>query len=125
MALGVAVIGCIGSFGWTTSANAQSLADPTRPPRIFTQDIDTTETASGPILQSVLISPGRRVAIISGQTVRVGEQVGTARVVKISDGEVVLRSGSDIQTLRLFPDIEKRSISNHAQKNAGQQKEKR
>ena len=94
---------------------AQSFLDPTRPPASLGLAAGTISApASGPVLQSVLISPGRMVAIISGKTVSLGEKFGEARVVKITESEVVLRSGTDLQTLKLFPGIEKRLISSRA-----------
>ena len=83
---------------------AESLSDPTRPPASLGLVQDGVSAASsGPILQSVLISPGRRVAIISGQTVRLGEKFGEARVVRITESEVLLRSGTGVQTFEAFP----------------------
>jgi len=86
---------------------AESLPDPTRPPTSLNVGNQDVTKFSGPVLQSVMISTGRKIAIISGQTVRVGENFGNAQVVKISEGEVVLRSGKDLQILKLFPNIEK------------------
>lgn len=95
---------------------AQSFLDPTRPPASLglAQEGISSAPASGPVLQSVLISPGRMVAIISGKTVSLGEKFGEARVVKITESEVLLRSGTDLQTLKLFPGIEKRLTSSRA-----------
>ena len=94
---------------------AESFIDPTRPPAsLGVAQEGISAAASGPVLQSVLISPGRMVAIISGHTVRLGEKFGDARVVKITEGEVVLRSDTDLQTLKLFPGIEKRLTSSGA-----------
>lgn len=95
---------------------AQTLLDPTRPPAALEPAKEETVSApaSAPVLQSVLISSGRRVAIISGQTVSLGEKFGEARVVKITESEVLLRSGTDLQTLKLFPGIEKRPASSRA-----------
>ncbi|RJG07982.1 MSHA biogenesis protein MshK [Noviherbaspirillum cavernae] len=81
------------------------MADPTRPPGALDSAYGAVD--AGPVLQSVLIGPGRAEAIISGRTVRLGEQFGDARVIKITDAEVVLRNGSEVQTLKLFPSIEK------------------
>ncbi len=95
---------------WTAlPAGAQSLSDPTRPPASFGAALETsTEKAvSGPELQSVLISPTRRVATINGQSVRVGDKYGEFKVMRITENEVVLRNGSDKQVLKLFPQIEK------------------
>jgi MSHA biogenesis protein MshK len=93
-------------------AHSQTLTDPTQPPAAFGQGAAAVIT--GPMLQSVLIASGRSEAIISGQTVRLGEKFGDAQVIKITDTEVVLRNGKDLQTLRLFPSIEKRSTYSHA-----------
>jgi MSHA biogenesis protein MshK len=94
---------------------AENLRDPTRPSNSLLPAADAkagdnavTSTSGAPVLQSVLVSPGRTVAIISGQTVKLGEQFGNARVIKITESEVVLRNGNDLQTLRLFPNLEKR-----------------
>lgn len=90
---------------------AATLVDPTVPPAVVAGDASAGDKAqpvpSGPVLQSVLISPTRVVAIINGQTVKVGDKYGEARVVRIAEGEVVLRNGNQLQTLKLFPDIEK------------------
>lgn len=63
--------------------------------------------ASGPVLQSVLIAPGRRSAVIGGQLVVEGDLFGDAKVVRISEGEVLLSGPGGEQTLKLFPGIEK------------------
>lgn len=96
--------------GMTTFALAQALVDPTRPPSMAAAgepNADSATTTTGPILQSVLISPRRTEAIISGRTVKVGDRIGDARVIRIAENEVVLRSGAGLQTLKIFPDIQK------------------
>lgn len=87
----------------------QNLVDPTRPPAIAESGAEqgAASGASGPELQSVLISPTRRVAIISGQSVTLGERFGEARVVKITENEVVLQNGKELQVLKLFPGVQK------------------
>ncbi len=96
-------------------AAAESLPDPTRPPASLNLGQQDVTKFSGPVLQSIMISLERRAAIISGQTVRLGEKFGNAEVIKISEGEVVLRSGKDLQTLKLFPNIEKLPASSGAE----------
>jgi MSHA biogenesis protein MshK len=86
---------------------AQALVDPTRPPGAASGEAQD-DANKGPVLQSILIGKGRREAIISGRTVTVGERFGEARVVSITDTEVVLQNGSEWQRLKLFPSIEKR-----------------
>ncbi|MDB5762630.1 MAG: hypothetical protein JWQ21_1625 [Herminiimonas sp.] len=99
-------------FSITPFVLADSLSDPTRPPASlgFAQEANVV-AASGPVLQSVFISPGRKVAIISGQAVNLGEKFGDAQVIKIMESEVTLSRGKDLQTLKLFPGVEKRLIS--------------
>ncbi|CAN5905461.1 hypothetical protein BH11PSE12_BH11PSE12_33050 [soil metagenome] len=94
-------------------AMAEILSDPTRPPASFgiAKATDAQMAASGPTLQSVLISSGRKVAVISGQVVNLGGKFGDAQVVKITESEVVLLTGNNLQTLKLFPNVEKRLTS--------------
>lgn len=90
---------------------ASELPDPTRPPAIPAAgpgDADAQATIAE--LQSVLISPQRRIAIVNGRAVQVGDRVGEAKVVKISENEVVLRNGQDTRVLKIFPHIEKRMV---------------
>jgi MSHA biogenesis protein MshK len=50
----------------------------------------------------------QRFAVIGGQEVPVGGHYQGARVVRITESEVVLRRGRDITVLELYPHIEKR-----------------
>lgn len=87
---------------------AEVFVDPTRPPAAFIQGGQPGADVSLPVLQSVLLSSKHSVATISGQVVRLGEKFGDATVVRIAENEVVLRSGKNVQTLTLFPVIQKR-----------------
>ncbi|MFC7513965.1 MSHA biogenesis protein MshK [Herbaspirillum sp. GCM10030257] len=92
------------------NAAAQALPDPTRPPAALQKDERETEKVpAAPELQSILISPKRRVATINGQIVHVGDKVGEAQVVKITENEVVLRNGKESRTLKLLPQVQRRS----------------
>lgn len=94
------------------AALAQALGDPMRPPGTpgpspaqASKDSATGATR----LQSVLISPGRRIAVIDGRVVQVGERVGDARLVEISESHVVLQSPAGRETLRLNPVVDKKA----------------
>lgn len=95
------------------TASAQSLPDPTRPPAVPHVSAGPAaapaEEAPLPVLQSVLIGKDRRMAIISGQRFEVGDQVGDARIVRITETEVLLRAGTRQTTLKLFPQVLKRT----------------
>ena len=99
-ALGVAAAG----------VHAQGLSDPTRPPGANAMQGSAEELPAGRQLQSVLLSGGRRLAIIDGAVVALGGKVGEARVVKISETEVVLKTGEETETLKLFPSVDKQPV---------------
>ncbi len=107
-------IGCaifiLGCTMFNLNARAQTLSDPTRPPAILLETSANNEVIAGPVLQSILIAPGRHVAIISGQTVTLNGKYGDQTLIKMSETEVVLRNGKELQTLKLFPDFEKKLI---------------
>ncbi|MEW6132884.1 MAG: MSHA biogenesis protein MshK [Pseudomonadota bacterium] len=87
---------------------AEVLRDPTRPPAALHAGGEPVMIPAGPVLQSIRRANGRYTAVINGETVKVGSTIGDARVVKISDTEVVLKTADSLQTLKLFPDVEKR-----------------
>ena len=89
-----------------TTASAQALLDPTRPPAALGARLDAAAGDGLPRLQSVLISPrqgGRHVAVIDGETVRLGEHYKGARLARMTQTEVELRRGRERQVLRLEP----------------------
>ena len=61
---------------WVSAAFCEALEDPTRPPAfaITPSDADQPKTTSW-TLQSILIGPQRRVAVVNGATVTVGKHV--------------------------------------------------
>ena len=88
-------------------ALAESLVDPTRPPAALgARAEEGTQGSSLPRLQSVLIAPrqgGRQVAVIDGETVRLGGLYKGARVARMTQTEVELVKGRERQVLRLEP----------------------
>ena len=95
-------------FFLQSSVYAQNLPDPTRPPNSILQVDAGIAVPTGPVLQSILISPQRKIAIIDGQTVKLNGKVGNQTLVNISETEVVLKSGKLLQTLSLHPDLIKK-----------------
>ena len=93
------------------TAGAQVTNDPTRPPVGYAAESPEMPAESGGLtLQSVLISPSHRAAIISGVMVKEGDKFGDAVLVKVAENEVVLRSAGASQVLKLHPGVEKREI---------------
>lgn len=88
------------------AAHAQALQDPTRPPGQFGAHAGAgAALPAQPQLQSVLIAPaagGRRVAVIDGETVRLGGSFRGAQVVRMTQTEVELARGRERQVLKLY-----------------------
>ena len=92
------------------TALAESLPDPTRPP----SGVETAVTAvapSGPVLQLIRTLDGKRMAVISGQTVNEGSKMNNAIVTRIDEDRVMLRGPEGVLILKLFPDLEKNPIA--------------
>jgi len=107
LALGAGLVAC------APPAEAQALRDPTRPPVFFGRTGDGGIVSHSRnaewVLQSVLLSPERRYAIINGEVLALGGSVAGAELVAIREGEVTLRAGGVLRTVRLFPDVDMRS----------------
>jgi len=87
-----------------SGALAQAVPDPTRPPAQMLRPAAGAHANAAPQLQSILVgraAGGRRVAVIDGNTVRVGDLVGGARVVGMSQAQVVLQRGARQEILTL------------------------
>ena len=84
------------------NAAAQALNDPMRPPMISSTGAEP-ETAAGPSLQSILISPNRKLAVIDGQTVPLGGRIGDATLIEISGASVMLKRNGELERLRMYP----------------------
>lgn len=119
------LIGCCLCLGIVCAgvAQAQSLTDPTRPPGGSAAPVpghtSVEEVPAGTQLQSVLIAAGRRVAVINGTTVPLGGMVGEAKVIKISETEVVLRRGTETEVLKMYPGIDKQATKRRIPRHGG------
>ena len=81
---------------------AQTLVDPTKPPyELSASAVGVTQND----LQSIIISPARRAAIINGQTIELGGKAGDVRLIEVSEGGVVLQGAKGRQVLTLFPNV--------------------
>jgi MSHA biogenesis protein MshK len=98
---------------WMAAPAAQAqggLADPTRPPNASSLQGSEVQAVAGKQLQSVLLSGGRKIAVIDGNLVALGGKLGEARVVRITETEVVLKTGEETETLKLFPGVDKQAV---------------
>jgi hypothetical protein len=100
------------AFGLLVSASvvAETFPDPTRPPAMLLGgDGGTANTPAVPRrpagLQSTIISPSHRAAIIDGETVELWAKHGNEQLIEVNETSVVLKSARGTRTLTLFPDI--------------------
>lgn len=90
------------------AVQAEQLRDPTRPPAqlFLARGVapGAAAASTAPQLQSVLIAReagGRHIAVIDGETVRLGDRFRGARVVRMTQTEVELWRGRERQVLKL------------------------
>jgi hypothetical protein len=87
-------------------AQAQEITtDPTRPAVGLVMEAPEGAAPANQ-LQSVMISPTRRAAMINGVVVELGQKYGDAVLMRVAEDRVVLRSGGSQQVLRLHPAVE-------------------
>jgi len=97
------------------NAQAETLKDPTQPPTSLYSDATASEdpiVASGPVLQSIMIGPQLRSAIINGKNVMLGKKYDQATLISLDEHKAVLRN-PDMTTQTLLMDfaIEKKIVS--------------
>jgi MSHA biogenesis protein MshK len=104
------------SLGMTVSlaAHADTLKDPTQPPASLysnTGSGEGLEEVTEPVLQSVMIGPQFRAAIINGKTVILGKKYEQAILIKLDEHKAILRN-PDMTTQTLLMDyaIEKKIL---------------
>jgi MSHA biogenesis protein MshK len=100
----------LGTSSPTQAAHAQALADPTRPPAVAEAGEGDRLAPPPSRLQSVLISPARKLAVIDGKTVSLGGTVEGATLVAIRESEVVLQKGAERETLKLNPGVQMKPV---------------
>lgn len=113
----------------TSSAMAQALPDPTRPPPGFVDPADVRaggssgqgavgeingvpgQDAPGLVLQSVLLPRhGTPVAVISGKYLPLGARIDQWELKSVSEREVVLVQGRERRVLKLTPQASKTMV---------------
>ena len=113
------------SPGAVRLACAQSdatLADPTRPPLTVSEPVAAgavdAVTPSG--LQTIIVGRGRKpMAVINGIMVGLGDKIGEATLVKLSESEAVLVGPAGREVLQLLPDVAKKTGASSVKKDQG------
>ena len=86
---------------------AQGLTDPMQPPQFVapSSGSSSSEPSSGPVLQSTLLSEGRRIAMIDGKPMKVGDIIGDARIIAIDPASVTLRDAKTTRVIEMYQGI--------------------
>lgn len=82
-------------------ANGAELVDPTRPSHVRGPTPSKTVRAPAWRVQSIIVSPTRRLALINGRLVGVGDRVNGAKVVEILPYEVQLEYHGETRRISL------------------------
>ena len=98
---------------------AEVLPDPTRPTHVIEGAV-AAESMGNRLSSIVRPQQGRAYAVIDGRIVHVGEKVGDAKLVRIQESSVELRSAEGSETLSLTPGIDKSTVMPTSRKTAGQ-----
>lgn len=103
LAIGIALAGTV------QAAEGQ---DPTRPPDAATAPAAGAATADAGrlVLQSVLVGPDRRVAVVSGMPLTIGDEVMGHRLLRVTGTGVVLQGPAGLVTLSLYPSVVQRIV---------------
>jgi len=92
-----------GGLSISTGALGAPFPDPTRPPAPASRGAE--RPAGGGSLESILIAPDRRIAVIDGQQVTVGARIPAGEIIRITESEVVVRGTEGERALKLFPSL--------------------
>jgi MSHA biogenesis protein MshK len=100
---------------WLLCASQIAQAEPLPDPTLPAIDLNSSGTGSSPDvvldeavshgLQSIIISPNYRAAIINGETVNLGGKIGDSRLVEVRESSVVLQNAQGRRVLELFPKV--------------------
>lgn len=98
------------AFGTVATAHAQTLVDPMRPPVTAGAAATARELPAAPQVQTIIIGPTQRYAVIDGRTLAQGDRFGAARIERITETEVMLRQpDGKASVLGLLPQVQKKA----------------
>lgn len=101
----------IGVGAAQAQAPARPLVDPMRPADLSEATASRETRVSEPGVRIILTSPERKLAVIDGKVVSVGDQVRGGTLVGLTDSAAVLRKDGSRDVLLMHPAIDKRPPS--------------
>jgi len=82
---------------------AEELGDPMRPSHVAPESSGTESRGPSWVVESIIVSPARRLATINGRVVGIDDWVGGARVTEILPYEVRLEYKGEVRHISLIP----------------------
>ncbi|HYR34087.1 MAG TPA: hypothetical protein VEQ87_07355 [Burkholderiales bacterium] len=101
-------------FSGCASVALAQFADPMAPPGVAPAGgTDSSVSRGTPTeLQGIISGPGRRLALINGSVVQVGETIpGNGELLSVDADSAVVRSGEQRILLRLHPELRKKGAT--------------
>lgn len=87
----------------------EEIADPTKPASFGANDVNSRKKSDKQQqdfkLSSILLSPRRRMAIINGKLLYIGDEIAGAYVIAIDKDSVVLQGVGGVVNLQLLPNV--------------------
>jgi MSHA biogenesis protein MshK len=107
--LTVATLLCVGA----PALALESLPDPTKPAVDIPYESEVGKPAESAVvlvpkkegLQSIIISPQHRAAVINGEMIELGGKIGDATLVEVNKKSVVLQGAQGKRVMELFPGV--------------------
>lgn len=108
-----AALGCLGFLGFIVSAWAATPNDPTEAPPAWVSTLPPSNVSNTgeapPEMQVILTGKSRRLAIVSGAIVKVGDDYKGSKVRAIKANQVVMDDAE--KSLSMTPDVKKSAPS--------------
>jgi hypothetical protein len=102
-------------FAWDTVA-AQSVRDPTSPPKVL---VPTGSQSAADLLDiepgtmTIIVRNGRPYLVIDTLFYAQGDKIGKVLIERITETEIWLRAGGVLRKLSQFPGVQRRMVTPH------------
>ena len=109
-----------GAIGLAHAQSDATLADPTRPPATAASEpvpAGATNLPAPSGLQTIIVGRGHKpMAVINGVMLGLGDKLGEATLVKLSESEAVLQGPAGREVLQLLPGVAKKTDGSRPRK---------
>lgn len=114
--------GLVGAIRLAYGQSDATLVDPTRPAVTVSEPASAGAASVVPPsgLQTIIVGKGRKpMAVINGIMVELGDKIGDATLVKLTESEAVLQGPAGREVLHLLPGVVKKTDSSRGKGDEG------